>query len=100
MFFRYREGEARKFASESDVPHGEGWQDTPVTPFGELVKGWDDDLQTHVWRKPGYVPEKQERLDPDLERAKALGIKVDGRWSHQRLLSEIAKVEGSDDDRS
>lgn len=39
--------------------------------------------------------EKQEPSTDDLrEQAKALGIKVDGRWSADRLAAEIQKAQG------
>lgn len=39
------------------------------------------------------VQAKQEPSIDDLrEQAKALGIKVDGRWSRERLLAEIEKA--------
>lgn len=39
--------------------------------------------------------EKQEPSIDDLrEQAKALGIKVDGRWSADRLTAEIQKAQG------
>lgn len=39
--------------------------------------------------------EKQEPSIDDLrEQAKALGIKVDGRWSADRLAAEIQKAQG------
>lgn len=38
--------------------------------------------------------EKQEPSADDLrEQAKALGIKVDGRWSRERLAAEIEKAQ-------
>jgi len=42
--FMYRKGEAKLFASLSDVPANEGWQDTPptdmvVNPDGEITFG-------------------------------------------------------------
>ena len=41
------------------------------------------------------VQAKQEPSIDDLrEQAKALGIKVDGRWSRERLADEIKKAQG------
>ena len=41
------------------------------------------------------VQAKQEPSIDDLrEQAKALGIKVDGRWSRERLVAEIEKAQG------
>ena len=41
------------------------------------------------------VQAKQEPSIDDLrEQAKALGIKVDGRWSRERLTAEIEKAQG------
>lgn len=41
------------------------------------------------------VQAKQEPSIDDLrEQAKALGIKVDGRWSRERLIAEIEKAQG------
>lgn len=41
------------------------------------------------------VQSKQEPSADDLrEQAKALGIKIDGRWSRERLADEIAKAQG------
>lgn len=99
--FRYREGEARKFENESDVPAGEGWQDTPVTPMSELVREWDEELRATVWRKPGHVappPAAPEAAQTDIEiealrsEAVSLGIEVDGRWGVKRLQTEIDKA--------
>lgn len=40
------------------------------------------------------VQAKQEPSTDDLrEQAKALGIKVDGRWSRERLIAEIEKAQ-------
>lgn len=96
--FRYREGEARKFENESDVPAGEGWQDTPVTPMSELVREWDEELRAPVWRKPGHVPKPAEPVSTESEiddlrdECMSLGIEVDGRWGAKRLQHEINKV--------
>lgn len=40
------------------------------------------------------VAKQEPSIDDLREQAKALGIKVDGRWSRERLADEIAKAQG------
>lgn len=40
------------------------------------------------------VATQEPSIDDLREQAKALGIKVDGRWSRERLADEIAKAQG------
>lgn len=98
MIFMYREGEAKLFKSLDDVPANEGWQDTPVTPMDQMERYYDPAAQAFSYRSPAMAAEpKPDRMAADLERAAELNIKVDGRWSHQRLLAEIDKAEAAED---
>lgn len=40
------------------------------------------------------VATQEPSIDDLREQARALGIKVDGRWSRERLADEIAKAQG------
>lgn len=40
------------------------------------------------------VAKQEPSIDDLREQAKALGIKVDGRWSRERLIAEIEKAQG------
>ena len=66
-------GEAEIFASPADAPPG--WADTPA-----------------AFKKKPDAPEKvSETLEILRERAKSLGVEVDGRWKVARLKAEIEK---------
>jgi hypothetical protein len=51
----------------------------------------DDDAEVTF----GVMQAKQEPSIDDLrEQARALDLKVDGRWSRERLIAEIEKAQG------
>lgn len=62
----------------------------------ELIAPADDDAAVTVGAvQAAPADEKQEpSIDGLREQAKALGIKVDGRWSVDRLAAEIQKAQG------
>lgn len=61
----------------------------------ELIAPADDGATVTVGAvQAAPADEKQEPSTDDLrEQAKALGIKVDGRWSADRLAAEIQKAQ-------
>lgn len=61
----------------------------------ELIAPTDDGATVTVGAvQASPADEKQEPSADDLrEQAKALGIKVDGRWSRERLAAEIEKAQ-------
>lgn len=73
MIFMYRAGEARQFGKLEDVPSGEGWQDTPVTPFGDMQRVYDHALGVHVFRDPNHKPAAKPK--PAVKKAET---KADG----------------------
>lgn len=94
--FMYRKGEAKLFASPAEIPAGEGWQDTPVpddapdaapvpAPVAAPVEEPDHDTHEHLEK------------DALREKASALGISVDGRWSVKKLQRMIAEAESADE---
>lgn len=68
--------------------------DVPAWAFGKCVPAADDAAVTVGVAQAAPADEKQEPSADDLrEQAKALGIKVDGRWSVDRLAAEIEKAQ-------
>ena len=67
----------------------------PTWAVGKCAPADDDATVTVGVVQAAPADEKQEPSIDDLrEQAKALGIKVDGRWSRERLADEIAKAQG------
>lgn len=66
----------------------------PAWAVGKCVPAADDAAVT-VGVKPVVAAAESEPLIEDLRaQAAALGLKVDGRWSRERLADEIAKAQG------
>lgn len=76
MLWMYNETGPKLFASEADVPEGEGWVDSPAKVAAPETEASEDDMR---------------------EALKAAGVKVDGRWGVDRLKEELAKVGHGDD---
>ena len=107
--FMYRKGEARVFASLSDVPAGEGWSDVPpadmhVHDDGRISFG--DEPKPEPDAAP-VVETTEEQPEPDTEpaeidvlraRATELGITVDGRWGVNKIRRMIAEAESPNGD--
>lgn len=67
----------------------------PAWAVGKCAPADDSATVTVGVVQAAPADEKQEPSIDDLrEQAKALGIKVDGRWSRERLADEIAKAQG------
>lgn len=67
----------------------------PAWAVGKCAPADDSAAVTVGAVQAAPADEKQEPSIDDLrEQAKALGIKVDGRWSRERLADEIAKAQG------
>lgn len=62
----------------------------------ELIAPADDSatVTVGVVQAAPAVAKQEPSIDDLREQAKALGIKVDGRWSRERLADEIAKAQG------
>lgn len=66
----------------------------PAWAVGKCVPAADDAVAT-VGVKPTVAAADSEPSIDDLRaQAAALGLKVDGRWSRERLADEIAKAQG------
>lgn len=66
----------------------------PTWAIGKCAPADDSATVTVGAVQAAPADEKQEPSAEDLrERAKALGIKVDGRWSRERLAAEIEKAQ-------
>ena len=66
----------------------------PAWAVGKCVPAADDAAVT-VGVKPAVAAAESELSIDDLRaQAAALGLKVDGRWSRERLADEIAKAQG------
>lgn len=66
----------------------------PAWAVGKCVPAADDAVVT-VGVKPAVAASESEPSIDDLRaQAAALGLKVDGRWSRERLADEIAKAQG------
>lgn len=64
----------------------------PAWAVGKCVPAADDAVVT-VGMKPAEATAESEPSIDDLRaQAAALGLKVDGRWSRERLLAEIEKA--------
>ena len=67
--------------------------EVPAWAFGKCVPADDGASVTIGVVQAAPADEKQEPSADDLrEQAKAIGIKVDGRWSIDRLAAEIEKA--------
>lgn len=67
----------------------------PAWAVGKCAPADDSATVTAGVVQAAPADEKKEPSIDDLrEQAKALGIKVDGRWSRERLADEIAKAQG------
>ena len=65
----------------------------PAWAVGKCVPAADDAAVT-VGVKPAVAAAESEPSIDDLRaQAAALGMKVDGRWSRERLLAEIEKAQ-------
>ena len=65
----------------------------PAWAVGKCVPAADDAAVT-VGVKPAVAAAESELSIEDLRaQAAALGLKVDGRWSRERLLAEIEKAQ-------
>ena len=66
----------------------------PAWAVGKCVPAADD-AEVTVGAKPAAAEAESEPSIDDLRaQAAALGLKVDGRWSRERLADEIAKAQG------
>ena len=66
----------------------------PAWAVGKCVPAADDAVVT-VGEMPAVAAAESEPSIDDLRaQAAALGLKVDGRWSRERLADEIAKAQG------
>ena len=66
----------------------------PAWAVGKCVPSADD-AEVTVGAKPAAAEAESEPSIDDLRaQAAALGLKVDGRWSRERLADEIAKAQG------
>ena len=66
----------------------------PTWAVGKCEPAEDDAVVT-VGVKPAVAAAESESSIEDLRaQAAALGMKVDGRWSRDRLADEIAKAQG------
>ena len=66
----------------------------PAWAVGKCVPSADD-AEVTVGVKPATAEAESEPSIDDLRaQAAALGLKVDGRWSRERLADEIAKTQG------
>jgi len=66
----------------------------PAWAVGKCVPAADD-AEVTVGVKPATAEAESEPSIDDLRaQAAALGLKVDGRWSRERLADEIAKAQG------
>lgn len=66
----------------------------PAWALGKCAPADDDATVTVGAVQAAPADEKQEPSADDLrEQAKALGIKIDGRWSRERLIAEIEKAQ-------
>lgn len=66
----------------------------PVWAVGKCVPAADE-AEVTVGAKPATAEAESEPSIDDLRaQAAALGLKVDGRWSRERLADEIAKAQG------
>lgn len=61
----------------------------------ELIAPADDSatVTVGVVQDEPAVATQEPSIDDLREQAKALGIKVDGRWSRERLIAEIEKAQ-------
>ena len=85
----YRKGEAKLFASPAEVTAGEGWQDSPVAADAVAAEPETEAPQDDT---PEHLEHTALR-----ERAAALGIKVDGRWSSKKIARMIEEAESTDE---
>ena len=66
----------------------------PAWAVGKCVPAADD-AEVTVGEMPAVAAAESELSIDDLRaQAAALGLKVDGRWSRERLADEIAKAQG------
>lgn len=66
----------------------------PTWAVGKCAPADDDAAVTVGAVQAAPADEKQEpSIDGLREQAKALGIKIDGRWSRERLAAEIEKAQ-------
>ena len=65
----------------------------PVWALGKCAPA-DDSAVVTVGAKPAVIDAASEPSIDDLRaQAAALGLKVDGRWSRERLIAEIEKAQ-------
>ena len=65
----------------------------PAWAVGKCVPAADE-AEVTVGVKPATAEAESEPSNEDLRaQAAALGLKVDGRWSRERLLAEIEKAQ-------
>ena len=67
--------------------------EVPAWAFGKCVPAADDAAVT-VGAVQAAPAEQEPNMDDLRAQAAALGIKVDGRWSFDRLAAEIEKAQG------
>ena len=66
----------------------------PAWAVGKCIQAADD-AEVTVGVKPATTEAESEPSIDDLRaQAAALGLRVDGRWSRERLADEIAKAQG------
>lgn len=66
----------------------------PVWAVGKCVPAADDAVVTVGVKPAADEVESEPSIDDLRAQAAALGLKVDGRWSRERLADEIAKAQG------
>ena len=66
----------------------------PVWAVGKCAPAADDAVVTVGMKPAKSTAESEPSIDDLRAQAAALGLKVDGRWSRERLADEITKAQG------